>query len=817
MPEIRRPAATTLSLVLAFACFPTLAGAPPTLDVDPRSLPSLRVAWTSSHGAAHLRLADGVAYVLGRNQLSALDAGSGLPLWQYRIEPAAGRRRQPGLLILEDRIAVSDRDRLHLLDRASGTPVAVVAFDGPVQRLVGPPLTVWIRHESEHHELVRVDPTSGVELARRTVRGWIGELLAHRGMVVAATQDPNLEGSERLLGLDPGSLEVLWAQSLNVAELEVFGDELVASAYSDGLEELYAALEATSGELTYIPSRPWKEIEIDPGDEDAAAPASVLRRNDPATGEPLWRRSLPGWPGLRAREGDSLWVESRPQKGGRSLLVELDWNDGSIRRIANGLHYASALAVHGDRLLVSTPRRAIAYSLSDFDPPEAAVRSAAEEARRILALADRNRLYVRDAVADLTTLGGAVLPVIAALAPELGPRALQAAAAVLGNAGYEPAAPVLAGLLRGPAAAGSPSMAALLGALAQVGGRGEVAAVGEVLLDPGQDPTRRRQALGTLAAIDDPAAIEWMDRALAPRPDAPRAWWRPPAPHDGVEVAVSGAASGSASPPARWTVFPDAFLGGRTDLWLAGTGPDGQAEPALFLGVSIEGLAGSGIPDVALEAVLDGDALELSARGGASLTKRVDLAAVRRDRDGDGLTDLVESRLGSDPLRPDTDGDGRRDAEDPAPVARPAGPASEEEEIAAAAFRQLFTFAPPEQHAGLAVVRGLPALEWQGRGGPTLSLTDEALERFRRKAGTEGWKSIWVRPGDESHWSIEVAPGERFVQLYIDGQSHHLVMKKLGGRWVLRDVPGMSIACGMGPAAGPPLELEIDVLLAGGG
>jgi tetratricopeptide (TPR) repeat protein len=45
-----------------------------------------------------------------------------------------------------------------------------------------------------------------------------------------------------------------------------------------------------------------------------------------------------------------------------------------------------------------------------------------------------------------------------------------------------------------------------------------------------------------------------------------------------------------------------------------------------------------------------------------------EIAAVERDSDGDGLTDLLEEKLVLDPLSPDTDGDGIPDGSDPLPL-----------------------------------------------------------------------------------------------------------------------------------------------------
>jgi hypothetical protein len=45
----------------------------------------------------------------------------------------------------------------------------------------------------------------------------------------------------------------------------------------------------------------------------------------------------------------------------------------------------------------------------------------------------------------------------------------------------------------------------------------------------------------------------------------------------------------------------------------------------------------------------------------------IPFADLERDSDGDGLTDLAEERLVTDPANPDTDGDGLRDGDDPLP------------------------------------------------------------------------------------------------------------------------------------------------------
>ncbi|WP_309711385.1 PQQ-binding-like beta-propeller repeat protein [Armatimonas sp.] len=65
--------------------------------------------------------------------------------------------------------------------------------------------------------------------------------------------------------------------------------------------------------------------------------------------------------------------------------------------------------------------------------------------------------------------------------------------------------------------------------------------------------------------------------------------------------------------------------------------------------------------------------------------------ALRDDSDGDGLTDLAEKRLGTNPLNPDTDGDGLSDSDDRNPLAAPRSH-TDEEKILAAAFDSRFGF-----------------------------------------------------------------------------------------------------------------------------
>jgi len=64
--------------------------------------------------------------------------------------------------------------------------------------------------------------------------------------------------------------------------------------------------------------------------------------------------------------------------------------------------------------------------------------------------------------------------------------------------------------------------------------------------------------------------------------------------------------------------------------------------------------------------------------------------ALRRDSDGDGVTDLVEERLGTDPYKRDTDGDGIDDGKDGLPQVALAGKRNAESDALAALLREFY-------------------------------------------------------------------------------------------------------------------------------
>ncbi|MBM3459430.1 MAG: hypothetical protein FJX77_12975 [Armatimonadetes bacterium] len=99
------------------------------------------------------------------------------------------------------------------------------------------------------------------------------------------------------------------------------------------------------------------------------------------------------------------------------------------------------------------------------------------------------------------------------------------------------------------------------------------------------------------------------------------------------------------------------------------------------------------------------------------------LAALRKDDDRDGLTNVVEKRLGLDPKKPDTDGDGTLDGRDVNPLAKPTG-ASARTRILQGLFDLLLGGDPERRPRYVRLEKGLEQ-EFYGTRGRVLLLPPE--------------------------------------------------------------------------------------------
>jgi len=347
------------------------------------------------------------------------------------------------------------------------------------------------------------------------------------------------------------------------------------------------------------------------------------------------------------------------------------------------------------------------------------------------------------------------------------------------------------------------------------------------LEDRAESPTVRGEALMALAALRAESAVQRIRTVLA-ESDRPQRRWTPPSPESFLDLVGArvdeearnaaldqedleewrrlgrGAECAEAPLPGggRLLVFPDGALGSARDLWAVERDRTGAlADPAVFLGPV---LPGGACHDCRVSVRLHKNILHIERTDESASPTEVDLAEISRDRDGDGLSDLVEKRLTTDPNRPDTDGDGLGDAEDPQPDVAPNAPATEEQEIAEAIFHQYFLFKRIEDRQGLIVMQSSVPLRWRGRLGPTLTPDIHAQEGFKERTGADRVYYYSIRPAEEeepkSGWGeVRIETGDRLYRLSyycspLCAGDYYVGVRRLGPLWLIRQVVLESIS-----------------------
>lgn len=168
-------------------------------------------------------------------------------------------------------------------------------------------------------------------------------------------------------------------------------------------------------------------------------------------------------------------------------------------------------------------------------------------------------------------------------------------------------------------------------------------------------------------------------------------------------------------------------------------------------------------------------------------TWHISVADVERDSDGDGLTDIEEQRLGTDPLNPDTDGDGIPDGADPCPRYSAKGaPEDEETKILQKAFFAEY---------GLSNSRYLILVGPKSKPIQVVSYRGRVL--YLSKEREAAWKKDHPLGGIFLNWTVtRDAADEATVELHdwegklqAGGMTLHL--KRYGAEWfVVQVVPG---------------------------
>lgn len=230
----------------------------------------------------------------------------------------------------------------------------------------------------------------------------------------------------------------------------------------------------------------------------------------------------------------------------------------------------------------------------------------------------------------------------------------------------------------------------------------------EALRDPKAPPDWRRAAFQHLPGIGGEEAREAVRRAR-PKPGARPPWWERI--HVGKIAGKQLLGEKTDRSGQTWRLFQSEVLGNHSDLFVARKRGDHWERP-LFTGAWTERTFTSPAPatfrGIPIARLRDTEWIRIFP----------DDPTIRKDTDGDGLTDVVEERLSLDPQKPDTDGDGTPDAVDPCPNAAPRR-LGETEQIIAACIEARF-FEGGWSTPALLSIEGVQPFELYGYQSPLL-------------------------------------------------------------------------------------------------
>ncbi len=841
---------------------------------SPRNLPSLIIRWTwKGQGPWYPAiLGDGILYVADEGRIVALNAGDGRIIWDRSF--CAAPENEQGPVFLGNTVAVWFEKYLYVLDAKTGETRSKLELDKWSARLAGPPLVALFTQEhSGEPTLVSIDDESGKIITKRTLVRAHQMMAGHmpmevdKGVVIVPFHAGD---SDALAGLDGYTLEEIWRIPLpgNFRQFQRYEDQLRITLFPQAQteQETYLPLDTLTGALgpplpPLSQSNEWGGRTYEMEEEFASSNRGStvrVRRNSSMTGKTLWIADLPGSPSAEIRDGHLLYMNCDPPSG-RGTLAVVDWETGKVKHTARGLLGIRQLWLFEDLLIALHDDGFAAFSAREFGQPDAFTKSVRVEVMEILARLTDERMNrkgsedaggaIRGSVVDLKQLGPEANEVLSQEVTQLGAWAAVAAVRVLGDHEYRSAAdPILARLLRGfayPKDSGVEPELEMLMALGRIGREGQIATIERILADTRYGGDVRRQALATIASIGGPAAERAFDRAMSARPSPSYHWWHPPDASQILDLIGSAdleeLRTGSYRP--EWetaansvrlstneghtlVLFPSSYLGCDNDLWLQEFTASGKAiGEAKFLGVQVPLSWADGKPQFEAQprgaevTITITDTATCGAASQFPSPVNVDLSAVMRDSDVDGIRDLAEKRLHTNPVSADTDGDGIPDSDDLVPNAPRDALTCDGSCIESDIFRQLFMFEDRQPRQPPAFVVTDRPQKWIGRANPTLSISTTEMDSMLQVLGTVRCPLIRVEqttleafdpklePGtvviclgdcyepNESRGRVrkEAQPGELVYRVSTswDGKAargYLLIVKRLGHRWAIRDI-----------------------------
>lgn len=239
-----------------------------------------------------------------------------------------------------------------------------------------------------------------------------------------------------------------------------------------------------------------------------------------------------------------------------------------------------------------------------------------------------------------------------------------------------------------------------------------------------------------------------------------------------------------------WGLLRSGVLGSAGDLWLAEQ-VNGKWVHPLFTGVSTDGIS-RWVKSKPPEPTIGGKhAAELVK--GAWFDVLASNREIRRDSDHDGLTDLVEKRLGTNPRQADTDRDGIPDGTDPFPNARPRS-LSDTEQVLQAAFEARYHFDTSEGPALVYLPASMKPFEMVGRSGPTLCAAEhEGFSLPLEQCYEQGIAFVRFSGDDRKgsdmvSWNKDRTEARLIISTYfggLNGTGYRAIVRKFGNDWVV--------------------------------
>jgi outer membrane protein assembly factor BamB len=721
---------------------------------DPGELPLAEVVWKRPPPAAMALAGHLVMLVDDREgSVRAVDVRSGDRLWEASIPPCPMCAIRLTPAFDGERLVVSSGSTLFALDGADGTEVwrreldglpdgAATLLDGPVivlrtlERRPGPPCG------SITTRILFLDAVTGQTLWRLEYVGLFATFAVTGGFLHAvvsegcdAAESPSSTGySMRVYRLldrqQTGQVEVAepWAPPVVAAGRVFVQGAGILAAYEAGADEVLWSRKLDARTQSVVGTA----TDLYVAREDAVISL------DPATAEVRWTRPLGD---VTFRQGinalptiavsDDLMMLPAAPDPLRGYLVVIEPETGRVKRFFLGSGPVSQSLVWGHVGVVIAEDAVAALDLVREGTPERDLVPVGAAVRLLVDRLSGDLPFVpwEAAAREVERLGPEALTTLGELA--LGGSLVAGVifASILTDHPAGEHVDTLVEILSLPPPGTDPSLGAVHDRLRwetirALGAARDPAATGclaDLVHDEGSEPALRSAAfaaLGELACGGSEAALAEIRGYRKARSAAAGDGWTPcpvpagrfrfegpfrvPVAGCGVDMETPFPSSESAtSLGGEFIAYVSPALGGHSDVWLARWTGD-ELEGPWFTGVTVPGrievqyLGEQDDGTLLLETMereCEGCYLRDEDRPESGKPVQTPLLPERiaRDSDGDGLTDLVEERLGTAPDREDTDGDGRRDADDPDPLVSRAAE-TERERILASAFFALLGF-----------------------------------------------------------------------------------------------------------------------------